>query len=90
MTHATRFTCLALICLLLAACGQNGPLILPEQSPAAQQTVTSEDAAKSEPEAETETVPEAVPDASQDGEPLPDVIPQAVPDPAEVSDDESI
>jgi len=78
MTYMTRCICLVLLCLMLAACGQNGPLTLPEQSPAAQQNTPSEGAKQ------------AVPDAAQDGEPLPDAIPQAEPDPAEVSDDESI
>ncbi len=78
MNYLTRYICLALFCLLLAACGQNGPLTLPDQAPSAPQSATSEDAN------------EPVPDAAQDGEPLPDVVPQELPDPAEVPDDESI
>jgi predicted small lipoprotein YifL len=82
MTNVTRVFCaslpfmlpLALCVLLLAACGQSGPLFLPDQSPPAAQSENQQ----------------AVPDASQDGEPIPDIIPKAVPDPAEVPDDESI
>jgi len=81
MTNVTRAFYASLLCLLvLAACGQSGPLTLPDQSPPAPQS----------PPAEQSNTQKAVPDASQDGEPVPDVIPQDVPDPAEVSDDESI
>jgi len=65
---------LVLCTLLLAACGQSGPLTLPDKSPPAAQNDKHE----------------ALPDASQDGEPVPDLIPQDVPAPAEVPDDESI
>ncbi|MSQ99451.1 MAG: hypothetical protein EXR85_09195 [Xanthomonadales bacterium] len=82
MTNVTRVFCaslpcllpLALCALLLVACGQSGPLTLPDKSPPVEQSNTQE----------------AVPDASQDGEPVPDVIPEAVPDPAQVPEDESI
>jgi predicted small lipoprotein YifL len=74
MTRVIRLFSILFFCAALAACGQSGPLTLPD---------------KSAPEVQSGNQP-AVPDASEDGEPVPDPIPEAVPDPAEVPDDESI
>ena len=72
------FICLPLLCLaLLTACGQKGPLVLPDQDAAAA------------PAPEQEQGESAVPEEALDGEPVPDTVPDAVPDPAAVEDDES-
>jgi predicted small lipoprotein YifL len=58
MSRVTWVTATALCCILLTACGQSGPLTLPDQSPAP--------AAAQNGEAIPDKTPEAVPDPPAD------------------------
>jgi predicted small lipoprotein YifL len=58
MSHVTRISSAALCSILLTACGQSGPLTLPDQSPAP--------AASQNGEAIPDKTPEAVPDPPAD------------------------
>jgi predicted small lipoprotein YifL len=57
MTYVIRFISALLYCILLTACGQSGPLTLPDQSPPP--------AASQDGEPIPDTIPEAVADPAE-------------------------
>jgi predicted small lipoprotein YifL len=57
MSRVTRITAAALCCILLTACGQSGPLTLPDQSPP---SAASQDGGPI-----PDTIPEAVADPAE-------------------------
>jgi len=64
MTYVIRLISALLCCFLLAACGQSGPLTLPDQSPPP--------AASPDGEPVPEVIPDAIPEAVPDPAEVPD------------------